>query len=268
MIGPPGSGKTTYTHGMAEFLRAVGRDVAIVNLDPAGSTSPYTAAANISELVTVDDAMASCGLGPNGAMIFCMEVLEKNVDSWLLPRLRELVHERPKLYLLFDLPGQVELFTHHPSLQNVLRRVQRNLGASLVAVHLVDALHCAEPGRLVSVILLSLSAMLRLELPHINVLSKIDLVRDDDVDGGALRTQLDLRGDEGGLDLSCLLPIPGVVDSGRSSRFQRLNAAVSEIVEEFGLVSFQALSVLSKERMVNLVRVLDKAIGFVAAQDG
>ena len=35
VIGPPGSGKTTYCNGMAQFLRGLGRKVAVVNLDPA-----------------------------------------------------------------------------------------------------------------------------------------------------------------------------------------------------------------------------------------
>ena len=35
VIGPPGSGKTTYCNGMRQFLTGLGRKVAIVNLDPA-----------------------------------------------------------------------------------------------------------------------------------------------------------------------------------------------------------------------------------------
>jgi len=43
-------------------------------------------------------------------------------------------------------------------------------------VHLIDAHLCCDPGKYVSALLLSLSTMLHLELPHINVLSKIDLI--------------------------------------------------------------------------------------------
>lgn len=46
----------------------------------------------------------------------------------------------------------------------------------LTAVHLVDAHLCSDPGKYVSALLLSLSTMLHMELPHINVLSKIDLI--------------------------------------------------------------------------------------------
>jgi hypothetical protein len=41
---------------------------------------------------------------------------------------------------------------------------------------LVDSYYCSVPSTYISTVLLSLSTMLHLELPHINVLSKIDLV--------------------------------------------------------------------------------------------
>jgi len=46
----------------------------------------------------------------------------------------------------------------------------------LTAVHLVDAHLCSDPGKYISALLLTLSTMLHMELPHINVLSKIDLI--------------------------------------------------------------------------------------------
>jgi hypothetical protein len=41
---------------------------------------------------------------------------------------------------------------------------------------LIDSYYCSVPSTYISAVLLSLSTMLHLELPHINVLSKIDLV--------------------------------------------------------------------------------------------
>ena len=46
----------------------------------------------------------------------------------------------------------------------------------LVAVHLVDSHYCSDPGKFISVLLTSLSTMVQLELPHINILSKVDLM--------------------------------------------------------------------------------------------
>lgn len=41
VLGPPGSGKTTFCNGMEQFLRANGRDAAVVNMDPANEQLPY-----------------------------------------------------------------------------------------------------------------------------------------------------------------------------------------------------------------------------------
>ncbi len=56
VVGPPGSGKTTYCLGMWQYLKAIGRDAAVINLDPAnhGEGLPYTAAVDIQELVSVE----------------------------------------------------------------------------------------------------------------------------------------------------------------------------------------------------------------------
>ena len=51
VIGPPGSGKTTYVAAMAELLTSLGRKVAIVNLDPGNENMSYTAAVDVAELV-------------------------------------------------------------------------------------------------------------------------------------------------------------------------------------------------------------------------
>ena len=53
MIGPPGSGKTTYVAAMSELLTHLGRKVAIVNLDPDNENMNYKPAVDVSELVTV-----------------------------------------------------------------------------------------------------------------------------------------------------------------------------------------------------------------------
>lgn len=56
------------------------------------------------------------------ALVYCMEFLESNF-SWLRDRIDELDGR----YLVFDLPGQVELYTHHNALHNLLVRLQREL---------------------------------------------------------------------------------------------------------------------------------------------
>ncbi|XP_068755002.1 GPN-loop GTPase 2-like isoform X2 [Montipora capricornis] len=249
VIGPPGSGKSTFCAGMSDFLTSLGRKVAVVNLDPANESLYYKCAVDISTLITLDDVMESLKLGPNGGLIYCIEYLEKNID-WLEAKLKELSGH----YFLFDCPGQVELYTHHNSVRNVVRRLEK-WDFRLTAVHLVDAHHCSDPAKFISVLLTSLSTMIHIELPHVNVLSKIDLVEQY----GKLAFNLDFYTDV--LDLNYLLD--HIKDDPFTQKYKKLNEALVGLVEDYGLVSFRTLDVQSKESMYQLIKSIDQANGYV-----
>ena len=151
-------------------LAGLGRKTAILNLDPANDAPPYSSSVDISELITLSDVMNSLSLGPNGGLVYCMEYLEKNLD-WLQQKLDTL----QDAYLLFDCPGQVELYTHNNAVRNIVGQLVK-WNHRLTAVHLVDSHYCSDPGKFISVLLTSLSTMLQVELPHVNVLSKVDLI--------------------------------------------------------------------------------------------
>jgi GTPase SAR1 family protein len=121
VIGSPGSGKSTYAYGKHQLLSALNRPISVINLDPANDHLPYPCALDISSLITLQDVMDEHGLGPNGAMLYCMEYLEANFD-WLEKGLEELGKDA---YVLFDLPGQVELSTNHDSLKRIVENLTK-----------------------------------------------------------------------------------------------------------------------------------------------
>ena len=49
-------------------------------------------------------------------------------------------------------------------------------GHRITAVNLVDSHYCSDPVKFIAVMLTSVTIMLQLELPAVNVLSKIDLI--------------------------------------------------------------------------------------------
>ena len=120
IVGPPGSGKSTYCNGMHQFLSAIGRKCSIVNLDPANEQTSYPSALDIRSLVTLEEIMADEELGPNGGVLYALEELEHN-EEWLKGGLEPFGED----YVLFDCPGQVELFTHHDSLKRIFLRIQK-----------------------------------------------------------------------------------------------------------------------------------------------
>ncbi|ORZ14579.1 GPN-loop GTPase [Absidia repens] len=249
VVGPPGSGKTTYCWGAYQFLTASGRKVAVVNLDPANDHIPYPCAINIADLITLEDTMNDLKLGPNGGIMFCVEYLLKNMD-WLLEKLDELKDH----YIIFDFPGQVELFTHHNAVKEILGILEKH-EYRLVAAHLVDAHYCTDPAKYISVLLLSLKTMVQLELPHVNILSKVDLIESY----GKLRFNLQYYTDV--MDLSYLLE--SLNDDAFGSKFKKLNEALCDLIEDFALVGFYTLCVEDKTSMTKIQQVIDKAGGFV-----
>ncbi|XP_072103279.1 GPN-loop GTPase 2 [Mobula birostris] len=248
VIGPPGSGKTTYCAGMQEFLSKLGRKVAVVNLDPANDLIPYQCCVDIAELVKLDDVMDGLGLGPNGGLIYCMEYLEANLD-WLQGKLEQF----KDCYFLFDCPGQVELYTHNCSVKNILAQLTK-WNVRLTAVHLVDSHYCTDPAKFISVLCTSLSTMLHVELPHVNVLSKMDLIEKF----GKLAFNLEYYTEV--LDLSYLLD--HLVKDPFFKNFRQLNKKLVEVIQDYSLVSFIPLNVQDKEAMKQVMKAVDKANGY------
>lgn len=250
VIGPPGSGKSTYCKEIASFLKEIGRKVAIINIDPANDILPYEAAVNIYDLITVEDVMSHKKLGPNGALIFCMEYLEENF-VWLQKELIKL----KDTYLIFDCPGQVELYTHHRSIKNLMSSLQ-TLNISLCAVYLLDSHYCSDAGKFISALLVTLSTMLHMELPHISVLSKVDMMLKF-----ADKLPFPLEYYTEVLDLNYILE--SLQDEQFTNKHRKLNCALIELIEGYSLVSFVPLNIKDKRMLSNVKKAFDKANGYI-----
>eukprot|EP00551_Chaetoceros_affinis_P004694 CAMPEP_0203684122 /NCGR_PEP_ID=MMETSP0090-20130426/47873_1 /ASSEMBLY_ACC=CAM_ASM_001088 /TAXON_ID=426623 /ORGANISM="Chaetoceros affinis, Strain CCMP159" /LENGTH=523 /DNA_ID=CAMNT_0050553285 /DNA_START=41 /DNA_END=1612 /DNA_ORIENTATION=+ len=240
VIGPPGSGKTTYCNGMQQYLRLIGREALVVNLDPANEYHPPTDAKSETEaeadgndngndshsqsqsqtnssqhlpydtlldtsedVINLSTVMEELELGPNGGLMYCLEYIHHHMDEFQTMLRTKLdsysrnnnnnnnsrsshekkseysfphPHPHPYPYLLFDLPGQIELYTHSTTIQSILSSLISNFDMRLVMVQLIDSHYCMDVYKFISSSLLSVTTMLRLELPAVNVLSKVDLL--------------------------------------------------------------------------------------------
>uniref|UniRef100_A0A8C5LIR0 GPN-loop GTPase 2 n=1 Tax=Leptobrachium leishanense TaxID=445787 RepID=A0A8C5LIR0_9ANUR len=248
VIGPPGSGKSTYVRAMHALLTSMGRKACIINLDPAGEEEEPGAAVSLRELLGLEEVMSELRLGPNGALLYCMEYLQTNLD-WLQSRLQSM----RGTYFLFDCPGQVELYTHHPALPSILRRLGE-WGLRLCAVHLVDSHYCTDPAKFISVLCTSLSTMLHVELPHVNILSKMDLIEQY----GRLAFNMDYYTEV--MDLSYL--VDHLTSDPFFRRHRRLHEKLAEVIEDYGLVTFIPLSIKDEQSLQKVLSTVDKASGF------
>lgn len=103
-----------------QFMGAIGRACSVINLDPANDHTNYPCALDIRSLVKLEDIMREDRLGPNGGILYALEELEHNYE-WLVEGLKEFDQD----YILFDCPGQVELYTHHNSLRNIFFKLKK-----------------------------------------------------------------------------------------------------------------------------------------------
>ncbi|CAX41571.1 ATP-binding protein, putative [Candida dubliniensis CD36] len=255
VIGPPGSGKSTYCHGMYQFMSAIGRKSCIINLDPANDRLPYPCELDIRDYISLEEIMEELDLGPNGGLMYALESLDKQGIDLFIGKIEQLINESN--YLLFDCPGQVELFTHHNSLYRIFKKLTQLKRLRLCVVSLIDCIYLTSPSQYISILLLSLRSMLQLDLPHVNVISKIDMLKNY----GDLPFRLDYYTEA--QDLQYLTPyLEKESNSVLGQNYVRLTELIGELVEDFHLVSFEVLSVENKKSMISLLSVIDKANGY------
>ncbi|GKZ40200.1 ATP binding protein, partial [Aspergillus brasiliensis] len=137
VMGPAGAGKTTFCSSIIQHLQNTRRSCFYVNLDPAAETFNYEPDLDIRELITLEDVMEELGLGPNGGLIYCFEFLLQNLEF-----LSEALDPLSEEYLIiFDMPGQIELYTHIPLLPSLVQFLSRQgpLNISLCAAYLLES---------------------------------------------------------------------------------------------------------------------------------
>ena len=213
--------------------------------------------------------MEEMGLGPNGGLIYCFEFLLENLDF-----LTEAIDPLTEEYLIIiDMPGQIELYTHIPILPALVRHLTRTgaLDISLCAAYLLEATFVVDRAKYFAGTLSAMSAMIMLEVPHINILSKMDLVKGT-VGKRELKRFLDP-------DSSLLDDMPGATeDDGRGeakdtettmsgNSFKRLNKAVASLIDNFGMVSYHKLDVQDEDSVGGILSYIDDAIQYHEAQE-
>jgi GTPase SAR1 family protein len=193
----------------------------VANLDPAAEEFAYDAAFDIRDLVSIDETMEELGYGPNGGLVYCMEFLLQNSD-WLKNELDGFGEDD---YVILDCPGQVELYSHLPIMHDLAHLLQM-WGYRVVSVYLLDALFVFEPSKFISGCLLSLSCMMQLALPHVNVITKCDLADKEHIER--------ILDSEGAWMINAL-------DRQTSGKLRNLTEALSTVVDDYMIVSFAML---------------------------
>lgn len=246
VIGPAGVGKTQMCRCLEEYGDVQHRGVHVVNLDPAAEDPlPYRCEVDVRELITVDDAMEELNFGPNGGLVYCMEYLLSHVE-WLEDKLMGFGDEDT---LLFDCPGQSELYTHVPVMGELVKRMTESWHITMCCAYLVDAVALHEPSKFLAGALAGLSAMLNIPLPRITILSKSDMVHpkealDDFLDVGSASLYLSRCDDY----TKGKTPNPG---------FHKLTRAICGILDDHSLLSYLPFSIHDEDSAQHVLSFAD-----------
>ena len=271
--GPAGAGKSTFCTGLIQHLQNNKRPCFYVNLDPAAEDFAFEPDLDIKDLISLEDVMEEMSLGPNGGLIYCFEFLMENLD-FLTDPLEEVTDD---YLIVFDMPGQIELYTHVPILPGLVKTLMHgSLNIRMCAAYLLEATFVVDRPKFFSGTLSAMSAMLMLEMPHINILSKMDLVKGqvakrelkrfvqvdaDLIEDDPSRRTTDEEDNRKYRD-------PATTESLMSgSAFHKLNKAVAQLIDDFSMVSYLKLDVQDEDSLNAILSYIDDAIQFHEAQE-
>ncbi|KAI9003693.1 GPN-loop GTPase [Gaertneriomyces semiglobifer] len=246
VMGPAGVGKSTYCSTMITHCETIHRRVHLVNLDPAAENFPYKPSIDIRDLITLADVQEELGYGPNGGLIYCLEFLCQNMDFLQ----DELGGQHDDDYLIIDCPGQIELYTHFPIMRNIVELLQ-SMDYRVCGVYLLDSQFVEDTSKFFAGIMTAMSAMVQLEIPHINVMSKMDLI-----DGKKKKKDLERY----------LYPDPSLlledVNASTRPKFHHLNEALVHLIEEYNMVTLIPLNIQDEESIELVLSHVDNAIQY------
>jgi len=183
--------------------------------------------------------------GPNGGLVFCVDYLIQNLD-WL----KEKIGDYGDDYLLLDMPGQVELYTHYNHV-NQIAKVLQGLGYNVASIYLIDSRFLTDSSVFLSATLMATAVMINLELTHFNLLSKMDIVQRDKMVSTESELESFLHA-----DAQFLL---NKLDQSTSTKFRKLNQAMAELITDYSLVRFYPFSSLEPDMIADFLLLVDTA---------
>jgi len=178
-IGTAGSGKSTLTGEMKNYVITRNPETSAItlNLDPGVRAIPYNPDIDIRDYIILEEVMDEYGLGPNGAMILASDLMVNFLDD-----LKDEIDEYNPDWIFVDTAGQLELFAFRetgPLIASTL-----GFGSIQRAVtFLFDSHFVLRPNGFISTLLLAASVQFRFKnISQINLLSKVDLLDEDQID--------------------------------------------------------------------------------------
>nr|XP_060641475.1 GPN-loop GTPase 3 isoform X3 [Anolis sagrei ordinatus] len=191
VMGPAGSGKSTYCSTMVQHCETLNRSVQVVNLDPAAEHFDYHVMA-----------------------------------------------------------GQIELYTHLPVMKQLVEQLQQ-WEFRVCGVFLVDSQFMVESFKFISGAMAALSAMISLEIPQVNVMTKMDLL------SKKAKTEIEKY-----LDPDMYSTLEDSTGLLKSKQFKKLTKAICGLIDDYSMVRFLPFDRSDEESITIVLQHIDFAIQY------
>jgi len=231
-VGTAGSGKSTLTWNFQQWMQLKGLDAITVNLDPGAENLPYNPDVDIRDWISLKEVMETYKLGPNGAQIACADMLALNTDD-----VKNSIESFKTDYILVDTPGQLELFVFREAGKYIVKFLHPE--KSIISYLLDPALGKTASG-FISQLLLSISTNYRLNQPQINILSKADMLSDEEL-------EIIQRWAKNSDDLY------SAVTDEEATIYREMSENILQIIKEFG--SYSELILTGKENFYGIENI-------------
>ena len=175
ILGMAGSGKTTFVQKLEEEIANMDKESYIINLDPAVLDTLYEPNLDIRDTVKYKEVMLSNNLGPNGAILTCLNLFSTNIDKVI-----SILESKKDLdFVVMDTPGQLEVFSWSAS--GKLISDSFSLIFPSILIYIIDLPRCSNPNTFSSNMLYALSIMYKMKLPLLIAFNKSDIAKDTKV---------------------------------------------------------------------------------------
>jgi hypothetical protein len=134
-------------------------------------------------------------------------------------------------------------------MKKIIEFLHKEMGYKMVTLYLLDSNFVAESSKFVAGTLMCLASMVHFEMPHINILTKVDLLGKS-----AYSSEFDKY-----LEVN----VPVILSEGGAyqpdSKFSRLSDAIGELLDQWNMVNFVPLDITNEDSIADLLAHIDNA---------
>lgn len=236
VIGSSQCGKTTFINALRERFRNRRRYLSI-NFDPSKKEE-------LDMNIGTEFDYYLNNYGPKKAL---PEYMNHLLDRENL--LQDIISGKNVKYLLFEMPSEIDVLYRVGALPRLINILQ-SVNCSICIAFLLDAQQVCDPFKFVGAYLYSMSKVAILNVPHINILTKCDLLNENEIN---CINQLCLNEDEKIVDY-----IPSVNPS-----LHRLTCETFSLINSSNFGRFLQFDISEKASILQIIEILDAQLGYI-----